>query len=91
MVGFEEERERLAWLSQLTQQASQFAQERDTKTTRSHFFHFAQPNREENCAQGWREEERKSAREIEREKGGFAQGKEEKKAYKFKLFFQAKT
>ena len=52
MVGFEEERERerLAWLSKLTQQASQFAYKRDTKTTRSHFFHFAQPNREENCA-----------------------------------------
>ena len=48
MVGFEEERERLAWLSKLTQQDSQFAYKRDTKTTRSHFFHFAQSNREEN-------------------------------------------
>ena len=59
-------------------------------TTKSHFFHFAQPNREENRSQGQREEERKSAREIERERGGFAQGKEEEeKAYKFKQFFQA--
>ena len=44
------ERERLAWLSKLTQQATHFACKRDTKTTRSHFFHFAQPNREENRA-----------------------------------------
>ena len=55
------------------------------------FFYFAQPNREENRALGQREEERKSPREIERERGGFAQGKEEEKAYKFKPFFQAKT
>ena len=53
MVGFEEDREILAWLSKLTQQASQFAYKRDTTTTRSHFFfHFAQPNREENRAWG---------------------------------------
>ena len=89
MVGFEVERERLAWLCKLTQQASQFAYKRDNKTTRSHFFHFAQPNREENRAQGQREEERKSAREIERKRGGFTHGKEEEKAYKFKPFFQA--
>ena len=89
MVGFEEERERLAQLSKLIQQASQFAYKRDTKTTRSHFYHFAPPNRDENHAQGQREEERKSAREIERERGGFSQGKEEEKVYKFKPFFQA--
>ena len=29
--------------------------------------------------------------ERERERGGFAQGKKEEKAYKFKPFFQAKT
>ena len=50
MVGFEEDREILAWLSKLTQQATQFAYKRDTKTTRSHFFHFPQANREENRA-----------------------------------------
>ena len=55
----------------------------------SHFFHFAQPNREENRAQGQIEEERKSPIEIERERGGFVQGKEEEKAYKFKPFFEA--
>ena len=49
MVGFQDERERLAWLSKLTQQASQLPK-REAKTTRSHFFHFAHPNREENCA-----------------------------------------
>ena len=88
MVGFAEGRERLAWLSKLTQQATQFAYKRDTKTTKSHFFHFTQPNREQNRAQGQREEERKSPREIERERGGFAQGKEEEKTYKFKSFLQ---
>ena len=36
MVGFEEERERLAWLSKLTQQASQYYK-RDATTTSSHF------------------------------------------------------
>ena len=53
MGGFEEkrrERERRAWLSKLTEQASQFAHKRDPKTTRSHIFHFSQPNKEQNHA-----------------------------------------
>ena len=92
MVGFKEERERerLAWLSKLTQQAFQFTYKRDTKITRSHFFNFAKTNREENHDQGEREEERKSPREIERERGGFAQGKEEEKVCKFKPFSKPK-
>ena len=91
MVGFEEERERdqIGEVSLLNKLSNLPIYKRDTKTTRSYFFHFAQPNREENRAQGQREEERKSSREIERQRGGFAQGKEEQKAYKFKPFFQA--
>ena len=38
-----------------------------------------------------REKRKEKFQEKERERGGFAQGEEEEKAYKFKPFFQAKT
>ena len=50
MVGFEEERERLDWLSKLIQQASQLPIKGILRPQGLIFFHFAQPNREENRA-----------------------------------------
>ena len=52
------------------------------------FFHFDQPNREENRALGLERRGKKTQREIKRERGGFAQGEEEENAYKFKPFFE---
>ena len=63
------ERERLAWLSKLTQQASQFAYKRDTTTTRSHFFFILLSQIERKTVLRVGEKRKEKVQEKERERG----------------------